>query len=392
MQVAGIAVLLLSVLAYVPAAVGAVADGPQPAAADRLTPVGVRVLAAPIPVKGSDGVFHVVYELALTNFTPGTVTIESVDVLEAWHGAIAATLDAQAIAGRLVVNDPKTAAGTMGPVQAGLLYVHLIFPTSPAIPRLIDHRLSVKLGTQAVSETAGRSSVLPPTDLVIDPPLHGERYIAGDGCCDSVRHVRATLPVNGERVGAQRFAIDWEQLDAQGRIYVGAPTVPASYVIYGKPIYPVADGVVVAAVDGLPDSPPGQLPPGLPFDQADGNHVVMALGNHRFALYAHMQPGSVRVRKGQRVRRGQVLGLVGTSGNSSEPHLHFQITDGPTPMGSDGVPYLVSQFRATERGVSTAAFDRAIIDGQPIAREPVTGPALRRRVMPMDLWIVDFSP
>jgi hypothetical protein len=61
-------------------------------------------------------------------------------------------------------------------------------------------------------------------------------------------------------------------------------------------------------------------------------------------------------------------------------------------MGSDGVPYLVRQFRATERGVSTVAFDRAISDGQPIAREPVTGPPVRLRVMPMDLWIVQFAP
>jgi hypothetical protein len=52
----------------------------------------------------------------------------------------------------------------------------------------------------------------------------------------------------------------------------------------------------------------------------------------------------------------------------------------------------VSQFRATERAVSTAAFDRAILDGQPIAREPVTGPLVRLRVMPMDLWIVQFAP
>jgi hypothetical protein len=383
----GIALLLLSTLRRTPASEAAVASD-----ADQLTPVGMRVAAAPIPVEGSDGAFHVVYEIELTNFTPKTVTLDALDVLDPDHGGVLASLDAHAIAGRLVVNDPQVKPCMLGAAQAGLLYMHLTFPTRPALPRLIEHRLSATLGGQPVTETAARSMVSAPTSLVVDPPLRGERYIAGDGCCDSVRHIRATLPVNGQRVGAQRFAIDWEQLDPQGRIYSGDPKQPASYVIYGKPIYAVADGVVVAAVGALPDSPPGQLPAGLPFDQADGNHVVQSLGNGRFALYAHMQPHSVRVREGQRVRAGTLLGLVGTSGNSSEPHLHFQVTDGASPMATNGVPYLLRRFDATERGVSTAAFDRAIADGQPLACEPVTGPRGRARVMPMDLWIVQFAP
>jgi murein DD-endopeptidase MepM/ murein hydrolase activator NlpD len=81
--------------------------------------------------------------------------------------------------------------------------------------------------------------------------------------------------------------------------------------------------------------------------------------------------------------------LVGTSGNSSEPHLHFHVSDGPTPA-SDGVPYLLRRFFSVRRGVSTAAFDQAIIDGKPIATEPVAGAARREEVLPLDLWIVDF--
>jgi Peptidase family M23 len=368
------------------------APAPAAIAADQLTPIGMRVVAAPVPVEGSDDAFHVVYEIEVTNFTPKAVTLDALDVLDPDHGKVAASLDAPAIAARLVVSDPQAKPGTLGAAQAGLLYMHLTFPTRPALPRLIEHRLSATLGGQPVTETAARSTVSAPTSLVVAPPLRGERYMAGDGCCDSVRHIRATLPVNGQRVGAQRFAIDWEQLDPQERIYVGDPKQPASYVIYGKPIYAVADGVVVAAVDGLPDSPPGLLPAGLAFEQADGNHVVQSLGNGRFALYAHMQPRSVKVHAGQHVRAGTLLGLVGTSGNSSEPHLHFQVTDGPSPMAANGVPYLLRRFSATERGVSTEAYDRASADGQPLAREPVGGAPVRLRKMPMDLWIVQFAP
>jgi murein DD-endopeptidase MepM/ murein hydrolase activator NlpD len=103
-----------------------------------------------------------------------------------------------------------------------------------------------------------------------------------------------------------------------------------------------------------------------------------------------MKPDSVLVRAGEKVRAGQVIGLVGTSGNSSEPHLHFHVIDGPSPLASNGLPYLPHGFSASQRGVSTAAFDQAIIDGKPIALEAVPSPGARQDVMPLDLWIVDF--
>lgn len=375
-------------LGLAPAACSAPAGAAPGEETVQVTPVGMRVDHVPIPVKGSDAHYHVVYELALTNFSSEQVTVEHLDVLDAHHGEVVASLEAEALAGRLVVPDAAAMPGHLGAAQAGLVYLHLTFAQRDLVPRTLDHRLSVVVGSQPFSETAGRTPVARPTDLVLDPPLRGIRYIAGDGCCDAVRHIRATLPLNGQQFTAQRFAIDWEQLDDQGRIYVGDRKNPASYIIYGKPVYAVAEARVATAVDGLPDSPIGELPGVL--EQADGNHVVLDLGGGRYALYAHLKPGSVQVYEGQSVRRGQVLGLVGTSGNSSEPHLHFQITDGPSPLASNGVPYRLWSFVSTERGVSTAAFDRAIESGEPIEVEPVPGEPLRVRVLPLDLWIVDF--
>jgi murein DD-endopeptidase MepM/ murein hydrolase activator NlpD len=199
------------------------------------------------------------------------------------------------------------------------------------------------------------------------------------------------LALNGQAFDSQRFAIDWEQLDPSARIYVGADSKdPNSYVIYGQPAYAIADARVIAAVDGLPNSPIGSFPAGLPIDQADGNHVVLDLGEGHYVLYAHFAPHSVQVHEGQIVHRGQVLGKVGTSGNSSEPHLHFQVTDGPSTFLSSGVPYLLPKFTATRAGASTKAFDQAIIDGKPIATVPLPGPPEHERELPLDLWIVDL--
>lgn len=361
-----------------------------PAQPVRSTPLTLRIDHAPVPVQGSDGRLHVVYEIELANRTGSAVDLEVLDVLDAASGAVLARFDATQLAPRLVVRERGARPGRLGASQLGMLYVHLALSADAAAPAALDHRVQLRAGSGRDDFVAGRTAVGRPTDLVLDPPLRGPRFIAGDGCCQNTRHMHASLSLNGRLHTAQRYAIDWEQLDAQGRIVVGDPKNPASYTIYGQPAHAVADARVVVALDGLPDSPPGRLPPDLQIAQADGNHVVLDLGQGRYALYAHLQPGSVRVRAGEQVQRGQVLGLVGTSGNSSEPHLHFQLMDQPSALAANGLPYRLARFTATARGVSTQAFDQAIADGQPIATEPVAGPGPRQGVLPLDLWIVDF--
>ena len=126
-----------------------------------------------------------------------------------------------------------------------------------------------------------------------------------------------------------------------------------------------------------------------------GNLVTLDLGGHRYATYAHLQPGSLRVKKGDRVRRGQVLALVGNTGNSTEPHLHFQITDGPAAFDAEGLPYGFTSFglQATSSDV-TAAFRPA---GNSIALEPgmiakwrATPARVREKEMPLEGMLVSF--
>lgn len=83
--------------------------------------------------------------------------------------------------------------------------------------------------------------------------------------------------------------------------------------------------------------------------------MVLDIGHGRFAFYAHLQPGSLKVKVGDRVKRGQVLGLVGNSGNSTEPHLHFHLADSKSPLGSEGLPYVLDSFDAKAKpdGVAT---------------------------------------
>ena len=91
------------------------------------------------------------------------------------------------------------------------------------------------------------------------------------------------------------------------------------------------------AVDRFPDQIPNAPTP-VTIREADGNHVILALGDGRYAFYAHLEPNSVRVKRGDGVREGEVLGRLGNSRSSTGPHLHFHVMNRPSALAADGLP------------------------------------------------------
>ena len=145
-------------------------------------------------------------------------------------------------------------------------------------------------------------------------------------------------------------------------------------------------------IDGLPEQTPGGLPEGISLDEADGNSVILDIGGGNYVNYAHFQPGSVRVKEGDRVKRGDVLGLVGNSGNSLAPHLHFHVMSGPQFAASNGLPYEVDSFKVTGRNTAgTVAFDEAEAEGTPLKIDPADPPERVTDAMPLDQVEVSFD-
>ena len=244
---------------------------------------------------------------------------------------------------------------------------------------------------QEIAETGGETGVDTQPVVVIGPPLRGDRYISADSCCDASRHTRAALPVNGRVWLAQRYAVDWEQLDEEGRVYRGDGTDVTSYNIYGKDVLAVADATVVSATDDLANQAPGRMPTNVAIEQADGNSIVLDLGGGRYGLYAHLKPGSIKVRAGDTVKRGQTIALVGNSGNTLEPHLHFHVMNHASPLASNGLPYEIDSFRVTATAPGTAAFDTAAAQGTALAITPVAPARQVTNGLPLDQLIISFG-
>jgi hypothetical protein len=151
----------------------------------------------------------------------------------------------------------------------------------------------------------------------------------------------------------QRFAVDWVRVGPDGRTFKSDGRSNADYLAYGEEALAPAAGTVALVVDGVPDNVPGQRDPYF----VPGNSVAIDLGDGEFAIYAHLIPGSARVKVGQRVAAGDVVGRVGNSGNSSEPHLHFQLAD---------------HARLAEAAALPCQFAGALLDGRKVDRATPT--------------------
>jgi hypothetical protein len=155
---------------------------------------------------------------------------------------------------------------------------------------------SPPLVPQTMTETIASVTVQKRKPIEISLPLSGPNWVDGDGCCDMGAHRMAVNPLNGDLYAAERFAIDYVQIAPDGKLFNGDRSKPESYPYYGADIHAVANGPVVAVVDGLAEQVPGVKPAGLALDQYGGNHFVPDIGGGNYAFYAHLKTQSIKVK------------------------------------------------------------------------------------------------
>lgn len=189
----------------------------------------------------------------------------------------------------------------------------------------------------AAGRALRKSQDLPKPSLVFGLPFQGTWLVGNGGVTRQTSHSWSAL--------SQRFAYDFVITDAVGKTYAGDPSQPVSYYAFGQPVLAAADGVVVAVREDILDCPRAGTG-WIDWRTRDirGNHIVIQHAPHLFTLYAHLKHGSLRVKPGQRVSRGDVIAACGHSGHSTEPHLHFQLQDRANFYTAVGLPIRFSSF------------------------------------------------
>jgi murein DD-endopeptidase MepM/ murein hydrolase activator NlpD len=303
--------------------------------------VEFRVPKAPTVAVSDSGSF-LGYELFVTNLTPAAMTLRRVEVLSAGK-VITSLSDTDSSLQRVTSRVTQIPLADRLKMDGGArATVYLWVPVDRANPPAqLRHRLTFQRDT--ITEVLeGTTIPVERAAVAISPPVRGE-WAAFNGPSNASGHRRLVLALDGHTSSGQRFAIDFLQVDSAGSSRRPGTDAAknSNYYAYGTELLAVADGIVAATKDSIPENVPGGRAVKIDLTTVGGNFVGIDIGGGKYALYAHVQPGSLRVKVGDRVKRGQVIALLGNSGNSTEPHVHFQIADGPSFLAAEGLPYAI---------------------------------------------------
>jgi hypothetical protein len=158
----------------------------------------------------------------------------------------------------------------------------------------------------------------------------------------------------------QEFAFDFLGVDEQGKTRKGEAQVNEDYFAFGRQVLAPADGNVTDVINGVRDNIPGSMNP----YSALGNAVFIQHSEYEVSVLAHLKFGSVKVKVGDKVKRGQLIGLCGNSGNSSEPHLHYHLQNTPIIQDGTGIKCYFQEVMLLENGRKQSKTDYSPIKGK----------------------------
>jgi murein DD-endopeptidase len=295
-----------------------------------------------------------VYELHLTNFSNKGQIIHGVRALDGATNAPLGRFVGPDLGSRVslvaATSKPAGADVVVAPGQRAVIFLDL-WTSSTHPPRSLRHE--IEFSTEGRTDTNTLMAPEVPVGMApretLGPPLKDGPWVAVHSSAWARGHRRVFYSVGGRAHIPGRFAVDWVRIDAAGRTTRGDADRVADTLGYGDDVLAVADARVAAVRDDMRE--PERVSHGEKHDIADdaGNYVVLLLKDGRYVFYEHLKPGSIRVKSEQAVARGDVIGSLGFTGESTGPHLHFHVADGPAPLDAEGLPFAIDQFHLLGR-------------------------------------------
>lgn len=314
-------------------------------------------MESPIPVKTKNKQL-LVYELHIVNEGNLPRRVNRIEVRDENNQLLSTYNSARLAKDSIVYLNKKVIANK--PIEleknmAVIIYMWIALDKNAVVPNKLNHTIwsvsTNKDKSEAFIEKLThtvlvRDELLP----ILHAPLAGDYWVAVSAINNNSNHRRTFALQNGKPYLDQRFAVDWEQIYPDGRESHGNMHVNKNWKSYGYEVLAVTDGKIVnlgdtALKENIPPFPPI---PKLSDKDIPGNFIVLQIQQNNknyYVFYAHLQPGSIKVHLGEKVTRGQTLALLGNTGNSGGPHLHFHVMDGKEPLKSNGLPFVFAKLQ-----------------------------------------------
>lgn len=301
----------------------------------------------PVKINAKQTVF---YELRLTNFAADSVVIKKLEVINLADSVVIASFDEEELKGRfsLIEKSQDKDKNILPPNSSGVIYIELALGKNSSEIRLKHHLESeIKQRTQSKLFPVWGAFVKFPKKpaVILGAPLRAGFWAAVYDPSWERGHRRVFYTVDGKTSLPGRFAIDFIRLNDEGRYAVADENFIKNWFGYANEVIAVKDGVIASISDVFPESPTLSEHPKYPPEKATGNYVSINIGNNLVAFYEHLKPGSIRVKPGQKVKKGDVIALLGFTGQTTGPHLHFHVANKNSPLGAEGISFAFEKFK-----------------------------------------------
>jgi len=338
-------------------------------------PINVLLPAspAPAPVPMQDGRWLLVYHLFLSSWAFTPLTLKEFQVLDAGSKAVVLRYDERELSdrggnGSRFPTVPQGRTLTQGherelaPGESAAIVVFSYFDSFDSIPPVLEHRLifandpRILLRRESIQDSdrnfvvsCAPVQVRHEAPLVVGAPLRSGPWVCANGPAPSSAHMGFVIR-DGQARLPQQFGFDFFKVDADGNVMphpVPDEITNEMFYCYLADVIAVADGEVTAlktdVATNVPRADKAVLTP-ITRENGAGNFIGIRIDGDHYAFYAHLEPGSIQVTLGQKVKKGDVIAAVGNTGNATGPHLHFHISDANNLNGSQGQPYVFERF------------------------------------------------
>jgi murein DD-endopeptidase MepM/ murein hydrolase activator NlpD len=363
------AVSVLSVTAFALLAASAAASAADATKQQDITAISVQPIHEAQVVRGDDGMDHIEYDLLVISVFDAPVTLSSVTALGP-TGKELATVDGNTLAAATQALFSHQAIPAVPPSGAVSVEVDVAVKPGTA-PARLTNKVAYTVPADAPSAPLVGATEIDGPVVKVDrgaayvirqPPLEGDGWLATSACCTPNPHRDLRLAIDGLRIETgETFAVDWGQVKG-GRIYEGDGATNEQHYAFGANVLAIADGTVVSVHDGEPEETPGEPQLATRAEGVGGNKVILKVAPNVYAAYAHLQPNSLTVKVGDKVKAGTVIAKLGNTGPSTGAHLHFGLLDRPDVFTGRSLPFVFDHYTlAGTVDLATAEGDTLVI-------------------------------